>query len=703
MKKNYLYSFLILLLCVISLNVSAYNIEVPNTDGVTIYYNYINNNTELEVTFLKKGSPSYSGIVVIPEEVTDNGKTLKVTSISPQAFDSCTDLVSVTIPNSVTTIRDRAFAYCYSLASVNIPSSVTSIGNNAFQYCYTLTSVTIPNSVTKIGPKAFQNCFGLLSVTIPGSMANIDDCLFKSCTSLSSVTISYGVNSIGTEAFSGCTKLASVSIPNSMTSISEQAFKGCTGLTSISIPNSVTFIGKDAFTETAWFESQPNDVVYVGSVLYIYKGIMPPNTSIVIKDGIKYIAEAAFKKCSGLTSVTISNNVEIIGPEAFYECEGLTSVSIPNSVTTIEKRAFSGCSSLPIITIPSSVSNIGQLAFNGCLSLSAVHITDLDAWCKIQFGNEKYSNPLYSAHHLFFNGEEIKDLVISNNVTNIGNYAFTGCYGLTSVTIPSNVTNIGSFSFSDCNNMTKVKLIGNSIVSREYSDNYLINDIFGNQVKEYILEGDVISIGQKAFAGCKNLISISIPNSVTNIGSGAFKNCTSLTSITIPNSVTSIASETFSGCSSLTSISIPNKVTSIEKEAFFYCTSLSSVIIPNTMKTIGSSSFNNCSALKDMYCYAEEVPYTESWVFYSSTNNATLHVPAASVSLYQNAIWWNEFMNIVALTDDDPKPTGIQGINNNVTTADYYYSLDGKRMLTPKPGLNIIRMNDGTTKKVIMK
>ena len=224
MKKQLLLFAMILL----PLVTSAHDIEVKNADGVTIYYNYINNGTELEVTFRGSKSDSYSneyqGNVAIPEEVTYMNRTRKVTSIGSNAFYDCKGLTSVTIPNSVTSIGNGAFAGCYGLTSVTIPNSVTSIGDSAFSGCSGLTSVTIPNSVTSIGNYAFYGCKGLTSVTIPNS-----------------------VTSIGNYAFYGCKGLTSVTIPNSVTSIGNYAFQYCYGLTSVTIPNSVTSIGYCAF------------------------------------------------------------------------------------------------------------------------------------------------------------------------------------------------------------------------------------------------------------------------------------------------------------------------------------------------------------------------------------------------------------------------------------------------------------------------
>ena len=230
---------------------SAHDIEVQNADGKTIYYNYINDGTELEVTFQGRYSDSYSneyqGNVAIPEEVSYMNRTRKVTSIGDNVFRKCTGLTSVTIGNSVTSIGGSAFANCYGLTTVTIPNSVTSIGNNAFANCSGLTSVTIPNSVTSIGSSAFSSCSGLTSVTIPNSVTSIGDGAFYGCSSLTSVTIPNSVTSIGNEAFWGCSSLTSVTIPNSVTSIGYGAFCGCSGLTSVTIPNSVTSIGDNAF------------------------------------------------------------------------------------------------------------------------------------------------------------------------------------------------------------------------------------------------------------------------------------------------------------------------------------------------------------------------------------------------------------------------------------------------------------------------
>lgn len=306
--------------------------------------------------------------------------------------------------------------------------------------------------------------------------------------------------------------------------------------------------------------------------------------------------------------------------------ESVTYESINYSVTSIGESAFFGCTSLTSVSIPYSVTSIGGSAFGYCPGLTSVHITNLEAWCKILFTSSE-SNPLSYAHRLYLNGEIIKDLIIPNSITSIGEYTFIGSSCLTSVTIPNSVTNISNYAFGGCSSLTSVTI-----------------------------PNSVTSIGNYAFSGCSGLTSITIPNSVTSIGDGAFGGCSGLTSVTIPNSVTYIAYGGFSECSGLTSVTIPNSVTIIGIGAFYKCSGLTSITIGNSVTRIGARAFNGCSELTDVICYAKNVPNTERDAFENSyIEYATLHVPLASVNAYKDVTPWKNFKEVVALDGETPE------------------------------------------------
>ena len=232
----------------------AYDIAVKNDDGVTIYYNYINDRTELEVA---ESNFTYSGDINIPEEVTFMDRTRKVTNIGDMAFYCCSELTSVSIPNSVINIGKGAFNGCSNLLSITIPNSVITIGKSAFFECSSLTSIMIPSSVTSIGEWVFYNCSSLTSITVDSkntkydsrdnSNSIIETASNKLIFGCQNTTIPSSVVGIGEGAFWGCVGLTSITIPNSVTSIGNGVFVNCSGLTSITIPSSVTSIGEYAF------------------------------------------------------------------------------------------------------------------------------------------------------------------------------------------------------------------------------------------------------------------------------------------------------------------------------------------------------------------------------------------------------------------------------------------------------------------------
>lgn len=297
------------------------------------------------------------------------------------------------------------------------------------------------------------------------------------------------VKTIPYAAFQGCTNLQTAVVPQQITSISSKCFDQCSNLKTVKIYNS--------YNSSAAFGNLNIDL-------------------------IEFYGEKTFSTRSSDSqlnsySALISNNVKTIGSSTFENFTNLTSINIPNSVTSIETYAFSGCTGLTSVKIPSSVTFIGDGIFRACTGLTSITV-DPD---NIVYDSRNNCNAIIrTATNTLIQG--CNTTVIPDNVTVIGNYAFSGRTNLSSIEIPNSVTAI-------------------------YGD---------------------------AFSYCTNLISVVIPNSVTMISNSVFQYCTNLTSIEISDSVTSIGPSAFSGCTSLTSVVIPDSVSQIGGAAFYSCTGL---------------------------------------------------------------------------------------------------------------------------------
>lgn len=301
MKKFYFSLLLTLVLSLFGLKSYAYHVAVKNADGVTIYYNYLYGETELEVASSGNGS-SYYGDIIVPDEVEIEGKILKVTSIGVSAFASC-DITSISLPKTISTINDNAFFKCNVITSIDIPESVKSIGNSVFENCSSLSSVNISNGVNSIGDRAFMECRNLSSITLPNSIEHIGEGAFCGCYGLKSIILPESLATIEVNTFSFCEYLSNITIPQGTTSICEFAFYNCRRLESISFGNNLTTIGADAF-----------------------------------------------ENCESLKSIVLPNKLKSIGVNAFNACSSLTDLTLPSSLTNISAVAFRGCDKIATIT-----------------------------------------------------------------------------------------------------------------------------------------------------------------------------------------------------------------------------------------------------------------------------------------------------------------------------------------------------------------
>ena len=338
-KKICFHLLLILLLCMIGQNASAFDVEAANADGVTIYYNYINDGTELEVT---RGVNSYWGTVNIPEEVTVNDQSLKVTGIEKNAFGGSWGVTSVTIPSSVTTIVDKAFGGT-GITSITIPNSVTAIGEFAFGDCKALTSVYIGNGVTTIGKQAFRFCHQLTSVTLGNSVTTIGDFAFEGCQKLAALTIPNSVTTIGKYAFKDCLDLATAVIGDGVTTIGDEAFKHCQSLTFLSIGSVLANINASVFDEClslSQVELTSNEIVskdYTAdsSIGKLYFGNKIRN--FIIGEGVTAIGDNAFNGC---TKLDISSTVRKMGKNLFTRFATIDVICRATTIPETDEETF---------------------------------------------------------------------------------------------------------------------------------------------------------------------------------------------------------------------------------------------------------------------------------------------------------------------------------------------------------------------------
>ena len=533
----------------------------PTSELSGDFYYYVLDEDTAEITGYDGGDEDLE----VP--ATIDGYT--VTSIGEDAFYDCTDIKSVTLPDSIKTIGSWAFCYCEGLENITIPDSVQSIGSYAFYRCENLTSVTLGKGIVNIGKAAFGYIFfedysdmrEMVDVTINGysytggerseaeRYARENRIKFVSLGEIAPITASeedfcYEILEDETVEITGYSGyMSNLKIPATIngypvTSIGADAFYDCRYLQAVTIPEGVTYINMWAFQDC-----------------YNLKSVSLP-------DSLEYIDSSAFSYCESLESITIPENVEHIGGNAFYCCESLRSVSIGRNVSYIGDGAFSSCNNLKSIEVDTD--NKDYMSLDGNL-----YNKEQTEFLQYAIGKADTSfkipdSVIYICDSAFQDGVNLTSITIPDGVEFIDNGAFSGCSSLKEVSIPDSVTSIGSYAFEDCNYM-KAVTIGNGLTN--------INCAvfrYCESLTSVTIPDSVETIDDYAFNGCYSLTDLTIGNGVKSIGCGVFENCTALRSVTIPDSVNAIGLEAFYNCDNLTGVTLGKGVVSIEKNAFGY-------------------------------------------------------------------------------------------------------------------------------------
>ncbi len=595
------------------------NIDFNGYGSYPLYYAnklYVNNELVQDIV-IPEGVTSIPRYAFSCENIESITTPSSVTSIGSYAFSGCTSLIKATLQEGVETIDNHAFYNCNSLVNITIPSSVTSIGYNAFDGCNSLVNITIPSSVTSIGSSAFSDCTSLINLTIPGSVTSIGSYAFIGCNSLTNVYISdiaawcnidfdddYDSNPLyyANKLYVNNELVKDIVIPEGVTSIPKFAFS-CKNIESITIPGSVTSIGSYAFSDCTNLQN-----IFVDDNNPIYADV----DGVLIDKSKETLILCP--KATKLTSLSIPSSVKSIGSSAFSGCTSLIKATLQEGVETIDDYAFDNCNSLVNITIPSSVKSIGLNAFRGCTSLTNVYISDIAAWCNIDFdGFDFSSNPLYHANKLYVNNELVQDVVIPEGVTSIPKFAFS-CENIESITIPSSVKSIGRNVF-------------------DYNlKNVYINDLSAwCNIDFYYYDSNPFIYAENLYLNNEFVIDLVIPDDVTAISNYAFFGCGSIRSVIIPGSVTSIGTYAFAECNNLTSVSLPKNISILEERAFSGSYNLKKIFIPKSLQLIKAYNFNvdydGNSKLTDIYYEGTEQEWEQITILSNNEglNNATIH------------------------------------------------------------------------------
>lgn len=440
-----------------------------------VIYKYTGEDTEIE----------------IPSQIDGN----QVVGIGDRAFEYCSNLMNITIPDGIKTIGDSAFYNCTSLTNIIIPKSVTSIGKYAFQSCYSLQSVILNEGIETIADGTFEGCSNLSNIILPQGLTSIEMYAFYGCGSLSNIVIPEEVTRIGQFAFRLCTSLTDIVIPNNVKNIESGAFEDCSSLTNITLNEGLESIGAEVFINC----NNLNKIYIPESVSGLGYPLFPDDVTLYVSEqsyAEKYAIENNIKYLKKCEVRFIDYDDTLLKSEIVYEGEGATAPSNPirgGYIFTGWDKDFSDITS--------------------SLTIKAIYEKEDNDYEYYDDGNGGIIISKYVGTETVV---EIPDQINGTQVTGIGSMAFSNCSSITNIIIPENVTTIGNSAFVGCSNLRQIEI-----------------------------PKGVITIGYSVFSGCTNLNNITIPEGVVSILDNAFESCDSLKKLDIPKGINNISNTAF--------------------------------------------------------------------------------------------------------------------------------------------------------------
>jgi len=640
---------------------------VVNDDGCVEIIGCVTTSTELTVpTEIEGKVVNKIGDYGFSECTTINSITIpsNIKSIGKYAFNKCTGLINATIPTTVDSVGDYAFYYCTGLVNVTISEGVESIGEGAFYNCTSLVEAVVPDTAVKVGSHAFYNCTSMTTATIGISADAIGDYTFYNCKKLDTIVIGISVKSIGDYAFYNCA-LERVSVPQTVTTIGDYAFASNETLTRATLRKNLLTIGEGAFQNCSAMAtvSIPTSVTEIGKAAFENCASI---TTITIPVGVTVINDLVFSGCEKLATVKLNGDVTSIGISAFYKC-AFAEITLPETVAVIDASAFMKCSNLTNITIPDATKKIGDSSFLDCVALANVSMPDdvTTVGNGVFFNNNdltvdiRYLTGTVAAGLLEKQG--VCHVKLDEAITTIGDRAFAQCYALSDITygtepattgdyrFSTNVASIGAEAFVDDVLLKNLiipdslqtmgtDIIYNSIVT-EYNCKdvtatiyYVNGSIAANILKaqdftHIVVNDNIHTIGDAAFANGDQLVTVSLPDTISNVGTGVFASSSGKLTATIRGVDGTIDASVYDGkMSGVQYLVVDENVDTIGSYAFANSSTIKGVVIED-VELIGDYAFNNGSGLQYI-----EVGSADVVGKYAFANSSTIRIEMDNIS-----------------------------------------------------------------------